>query len=331
MRLSAPGYERLLKKDYLNTTFCGSEANVAVALSILGIDTVFLSKLPKNEIGYQAKRVMNYYGVDTKEMLYDHGRMGVYYLEKGISQRPSKIIYDRKYSTFSQIQIEDFNWEKIFRDITWFHWTGITPSLSDNLIQVCIDACTYARKKGITISCDLNYRSKLWTTQKANLVMDKLMPYVNICIANEEDVEKIFNIKANNLSNETTKIDRRSYKEVAQKMCEKYCFQYIAFSIRESFSANKNSWSGILYNGLNKQISNSSKYKIDIVDRVGAGDSFAAGIIYSIMNKKGDQEVIEFATALSCLKHTIEGDFCEISFEEVECLMKGFRNGRIQR
>lgn len=331
LRLAAPGYTKLLQKDSLDATFCGGEANVAVSLSIFGIESSFLTKLPNNDVGNAAVNSLRYFGVDISKIVYGNGRMGIYYLEKGVSQRPSKVIYDREYSAIALAKREDFDWDKIFEDIDWFHWTGINPALSDELIDISLEAVTAAKKKGITISCDLNYRGKLWTPEKAKSVMAKLMPYVDVCIANEEDAEKVLGIKPDDNNVENGKLNRAGYESVAEEICEKYGCKYVAISLRESYSASVNGWSAMLYSSEKSKAHYSTKYDIQIVDRVGGGDSFTAGIIYGLISEKTEQDVIEFASAASCLKHTIEGDYNRTSVSDVETLIKNGGNGRVQR
>lgn len=331
LRLASPGYSRLFQKDSLETTFCGGEANVAVSLSILGLESEFLTKLPKNEVGIAAVNSMRYFGVDTSKIKYGDGRMGLYYLEKGASQRPSKVIYDRTYSAISLAKSEDFDWDKIFDGVDWFHWTGINPALSDSLAEICMDACKAAKLKGIIISCDLNYRSNLWSSEKAKSVMENLIPYVDVCIANEEDADKVLGIKSTNTDVESGKLNVDGYRNVAKQICDKYGCKYVAITLRESISASRNGWSSMLFDSSKNEAYYSKKYDIQIVDRVGGGDSFTAGIIYSLITGKTNQDAIEFATASSCLKHTIEGDFNRITIEEVQRLVNGGGNGRVQR
>ena len=234
LRLAAPGYTKLFQKDRFDVTFCGGEANVAVSLSIFGLDSAFLTRLPEGIIGEAAINSMRYFGVDTTKIVYGNGRMGLYYLENGVSQRPSKIIYDRSYSSFALAKREEFNWDDIFTDVNWFHWTGITPALSDNVIEICIDACKTAKDKGIIISCDLNYRKNLWDSEKAKKVMSQLMPYVDICVANEEDADKVLGIKPENNDVEGGKLNKIGYECVAKEICKEYNCKYIAFTFRES-------------------------------------------------------------------------------------------------
>lgn len=331
LRLASPGYTRLFQKDSLDATFCGGEANVAVSLSIFGLNSSFVTKLPQGPVGEAAANSLRYFGVDTSEIVYGKGRMGLYYLEKGASQRPSKVIYDREYSAISLADTVDFDWERIFDGADWFHWTGINPALSDNMAQMCLEACRAAKKYGVKISCDLNYRSKLWSSQKAKEVMSKLLPYVDVCIANEEDADKVLGIKAENNDVELGKLNKKGYESVAKQICDIYGCEYVAITLRESISASVNGWSGMLYNSSKNESVFSERYEIQIVDRVGGGDSFSAGIIYSLITNKSDREAIEFAAAASCLKHTIEGDYNRTTVSDVESLLSNGGNGRVQR
>lgn len=331
LRLAAPGYTKLFQKDSLKSTFCGGEANVAVSLSIFGLDSSFVTKLPDNDVGRAAINSMRYFGVDTNDVVYGSGRMGLYYLEKGASQRPSKVIYDREYSAIALAKRTDFDWDKIFHGADWFHWTGINPALSDELALICEDACKTAKEKGLTVSCDLNYRGKLWSPEKAQEVMKPLMKYVDICICNEEDTEKVLGIKTPDTDVESGELSKAGYVHTAEMIYGYYGCKYIATTLRKSFSASRNSWSAMLYDAEALESYFSTEYDIQIVDRVGGGDSFAAGIIYAMIQKMDCQDAIEFATAASCLKHTIEGDFNRTTVADVEFLLKSGGNGRVQR
>ncbi|MCR4661390.1 MAG: sugar kinase [Clostridia bacterium] len=328
LRLAPFGYLRFLQEPSFQATFGGGEANVAVSLSNFGIDTKFVTKLPNNDIALGCVRELNKYGVDTSSISFGGDRMGIYFLEKGASMRGSKVIYDRKYSSISMAKKEDFDWDTILNDCTLFHFTGITPAISDSLAEITLEAVKTAKKKGITVSCDLNYRKKLWSKEKANKVMSSLMPYVDICIANEEDAQDVFNISANADLN-AGKLDRGRYESVAKQLVDMFNFKKVAITLRESISANDNNWGAMIYsNG----VANYSKtYSIRIVDRVGGGDSFGAGLIYSLLNNYSDKDAIEFAAAASALKQTIEGDFSLISVNEVESLVSGNIGGRVQR
>ena len=329
LRLAPEGYYRFAQAETFGATFGGGEANVAVSLANYGLDAAFVTKLPTHEIGQMAVNSLRRYGVDTSYITRGGDRVGIYYLEKGASQRPSKVIYDRAYSAIALASKEDFDWEKIFDGAEWFHFTGITPALGDNVAEICLEAVKAAKKLGLKVSCDLNYRKKLWTREKAGKVMAELMPYVDVCIANEEDASDVFGIKAENTDIEGGKIDGEGYKEVAKKLKERFGFSYVAITLRSSISANDNDWAAMLYDG--KDCSFSRKYHMHIVDRVGGGDSFGAGLIYAMLDGKDAQGIIEFAVAASCLKHSIEGDYNMVSVAEVESLAGGNASGRVQR
>lgn len=329
LRLNPINNLRFLQADNFNASYAGSEASVAVSLSNYGLDAIFVSRIPQNEVGQSAVNSLRKFGVDTSRIVRGGERLGIYFVEKGASQRPSKVIYDRKYSAISMAQNEDFEWDRIFEDAEWFHFSGITPALGDNVAMICMEACRQARKRNVKVSCDLNYRNKLWTIEKASSVMTKLMEYVDVCIGNEEDAEKIFDIKATKVDRDFKSLDYTSYKAVAKELKDRFGFKMVAITLRESISANRNLWSGLLYDGEKYHISD--KYDINIVDRLGAGDSFAAGLIYSIIIGSSTVKSINFAVAASCLKHTIEYDLNLSSVEEIEVLLNGDGSGRVQR
>ena len=331
LRLASPGYTKLFQKDSLEATFCGGEANVAVSLAILGQESSFITKVPNNDVGRAAINSMRYFGVDTSKVIYGGGRLGTYYLEKGASQRPSKVIYDRAYSSIAMANPEEFDWDIILDGVEWFHWTGINPALSENVAEICKQACIAAKKKGITVSCDLNYRGNLWSSADAQKTMTKLMPYVDVCVANEEDADKVLGIKAAGPDVESGKLDRNGYKEVARQICDQYGCKYVAITLRESYSASRNGWSGMLYNAAEGEAYFSKTYDIQIIDRVGGGDSFTAGLIYALSTNADNDRAINFAVAASCLKHTMEGDYNRSTVDEIEKLLSGGGNGRVQR
>ena len=329
MRLNPVGYERFLQANTYVSTFAGAEANVAVSLTNYGVDAAFVTKLPEHEIGQAAVNSLRKFGVDTSLIVRGGDRVGVYYCEKGASQRPSKVIYDRAHSAVATASSSDFNWNRILKGATWFHVTGITPALSDGMANITLKAVKAAKEKGVTVSCDLNFRKKLWSKEKAGKVMSEVCKYVDYCIANEEDAKDVFGIEADNTDINGGKLDRDGYVSVAKKLTERFGFKGVAVTLRESLSANDNNWSGMLYTEGNAVFS--KKYAIHIVDRVGGGDSFGAGLIYSLLNGYDAQKAIEFAVAASCLKHSIEGDFNMVSVKEVETLMSGNASGRVQR
>lgn len=329
LRLAPENYLRFVQSEKYEAAFGGAEANVAVSLSNYGVDAAFVSKLPAHEIGQAAVNSLRKFGVDTSKIVRGGNRVGIYYCEKGASQRPSKVIYDRAGSAIATASIHDFDWDKIFDGVTWFHFTGITPALSDECAAITLEACKKAKEKGITISCDLNFRKKLWGKEKAGEIMSKVCLYVDYCIANEEDAKDVFGIEADNTDINTGKLDRNGYISVAKKLTEKFNFKGVAITLRESLSANDNNWSGMLY--ANGEAHFSKKYAMHIVDRVGGGDSFGGGLIYSLLSGYDARKAIEFAVAASCLKHSIEGDYNMVSVSEVEALANGNASGRVQR
>ena len=329
LRLAPEGYYRFVQADKFGATYGGGEANVAVSLANYGLDARYVTKLPEHEIGQAAVNSLRKHGVDTSYIARGGSRIGIYFLEKGASQRASKVIYDRDGSSIKDAKAEDFDWDRIFEGVEWFHFTGITPALGKNLVEICIEACKKAKEKNITISCDLNYRKKLWTKQEAREAMTELCQYVDVCIANEEDASDVFGIAAENTDLTSGKVNHEGYISVAQQLAQKFQFKKVAITLRESISANDNGWSAMLYEDGKSYFS--KKYMVHIVDRVGGGDSFGAGLIYSQVMGYGPQESIEFAAAASCLKHTIEGDFNMVSVDEVKKLAEGDGSGRVQR
>ena len=318
-----------MQSDKYEATYGGAEANVAISLANYGVDVAFVSKLPTHEIGQGAVNSLRKFGVDTSKIVRGGDRVGIYYCEKGASQRPSKVVYDRAYSAIAMAKKDDFDWDKIFDGVEWFHFTGITPALSDEVAEICVEACKKAKEKNITISCDLNFRKKLWSKEKAGKVMSTLCEYIDYCIANEEDAKDVFGIEADNTDIYGGKLDREGYISVAKKLTDRFNFKGVAITLRESKSANDNDWSGMLYT--ENQAYFSKKYSMHIVDRVGGGDSFGGGLIYSLVNGYDAQKAIEFAVAASCLKHTIEGDYNMVSVAEVQNLAGGDASGRVQR
>jgi len=329
MRLSPPGFKRFVQADSFDVSYGGGEANVCVSLANFGMDAAFVTKLPDNPNGQSALNELRRYGVDTRSIVRGGERLGIYFLEKGGSQRPSKVVYDRKYSSVSQAAAGDFKWKEIFEGAGWFHFTGITSALGEQVAGITLDACRTAKEKGLTVSCDLNFRENLWSSEKAGRVMGELMRYVDVCIANEEDAEKVFGIKAEDTEVASGKLSREGYMKVAAQLRDRFGFKKVAITLRGSISASDNNWAGMLYNGNDFYFSR--EYHIHIVDRVGGGDSFAGGLIYAVMNGYGGQEAIEFAVAASCLKHSIEGDFNHASLSDVKALMGGDGSGRVQR
>lgn len=329
LRLSTPGHERFVQADNFDICYGGGEANCCVSLSNYGLETRFVTKVPKNDIGQSAVNALRRYGVDTSFIARGGERLGIYFLESGASQRPSKVIYDRAHASIAEAKASEFNWDEIFKDVDWFHFTGITPALSDAAAELTLEALKVAKEKGITVSVDLNYRQKLWSQEKAKDVMTKLMKYVDVCIGNEEDAEKVFGIKAENTDISKGEINHAAYEEVAKKIIETFGVKLVASTLRESYSASDNGWSAILYDGEKSYLS--KKYDLRIVDRVGGGDSFASGLIYGLVMENPLDEALEFAVAASALKHTIPGDTNHVSKEEVMTLMGGDGSGRVQR
>lgn len=329
LRLAPEGYYRFVQAEHYGATYGGGEANVAVSLANYGYDAKFVTKLPKHEIGQAAINSLRRYGVDTSYITRGGERVGIYFLEKGASQRPSKVIYDRAGSSISTAGSEDFNWDEIFKGVDWFHFTGITPALNDTVAEICLEACKKAKEKGITVSCDLNYRNKLWSKAKAGQVMGELCKFVDVCIANEEDAGDVFGIRASNTDITSGQVNHEGYKEVAKELAERFNFKKVAITLRSSISANDNNWAAMLYDGEDYYFSKT--YLMHITDRVGGGDSFGAGLIYASLEQYPPQQAVEFAVAASCLKHSIEGDFNQVSVEEVKKLAGGDGSGRVQR
>ena len=331
LRLSPDGYYKLFQKPELNTSFCGAEANVAVALSNFGDEAEFVTALPDNDIGRAACRELMRYGVKTDNIVYTGDRLGIFFAEKGASQRPSKVIYDRKNSAIALAAPSSFDWEKIFDGADWFHITGITPALSDSLAKISVDAVKAAKKAGLTVSCDINYRSKLWSAQKARPVMTEIMQYVDVCIGNEEDAEIVFGIKAGTTDVTKGQLDTDGYKKSLQTVAETFGCKIVAYSQRKSYSASDNGWSGIIYDDEKKQVYTSAQYDIRITDRIGGGDAFASGLIYALHNNISPANAIETAAAAGCLDQTLEGDFCLFGINDVIDLAGGNSSGRVKR
>ncbi len=329
LRLQTYDYQRLIQATGLEAKFGGGEANVAVSLANYGHDAHFVTKLPDNLIGAWCESELRKYGVKTDYIAKGGERVGIYFVEKGASQRASTVTYDRAHSSISTAQPADFDWDAIFDGAEWFHFTGITPALSDDAAELCLLACKAAKAKGITVSCDLNFRKKLWTSEKAGKVMGGLMEYVDVCIANEEDAEKVFGIHASETNITSGELSDSGYRDVAKQLADRFGFTHVAITLRESVSASVNHWSALFYDG--KDYYKSKRYTINIVDRVGGGDSFGGGLIYGMLEKYSMQDTIEFAVAASCLKHSIEGDFNLVSVKEVQALAGGDGSGRVQR
>ena len=329
MRLNPEGYVRFVQSEKFEASYAGGEANVAVSLANFGMDASFVSKVPAHEIGQCAVNELRRYGVNTDLMVRGGDRLGLYFVEKGASQRASKVIYDRAGSAIAKASASDFDWKKIFDGADWFHFTGITPALGGELPEICLEACKAAKELGVKISCDLNYRKKLWSRETAGQVMAQLMPYVNVCIANEEDAKDVFGIEAEDTDLNAGKVNHDGYISVARQLAERFGFDKVAITLRGSISASDNQWAAMLYS--NGKACFSPTYNVHIVDRVGGGDSFGAGLIYSLLSDYDDQRAVNFAVAASCLKHSIEHDFNLVSVAEVESLAGGNASGRVQR
>jgi 2-dehydro-3-deoxygluconokinase len=331
LRLKAPGQECFFQSPMLEATFGGGEANVAVSLANYGQDAAFLSVLPDNAIGDECVKELRRFGVDTSRILRGEGRMGIYYLESGANQRPSKVVYDRAWSSIAQAKPGSIDWDKALAGVDWFHITGITPAISETAMELSLESVKEAKKRNITVSCDLNYRKNLWKYgKKAAEVMRELANYVDVAIANEEDVQKSLEITTDVVV-ESGELDRAKYKALGDKVLATYPnMKMIAITLRESHSADWNGWAACLNDG--KDFYVSKKYEIrDIVDRVGGGDSFAGGLLYGLNAYEDKQQALEFAVAASCLKHSILGDFNRVGVSDVEKLMGGDGTGRVQR
>ena len=329
LRLNPEGYLRFVQADKFEASYAGGEANVAVSLANFGDEAAFVTKVPAHEVGQCAVNALRHYGVDTRYMIRDGVRLGLYYVEKGASQRGSKVIYDRAGSAIALAKREDFDWDAILDGADWFHWTGITPALGGELPEIVLDALKKCREKGITVSCDLNYRGKLWSREKACEVMGRLVPYVDVLIANEEDAKDVFGIEAAGTDIMSGKLNKEGYVDVAEQLTKRFGCKAVAITLRGSISASENNWAGMLYTGGKSYLSRN--YLIKLVDRVGGGDSFGGGLIHAMMQGMEPQDVIEFAVAASCLKQTIEHDFNLMNENEVIALMGGNTSGRVQR
>ena len=329
LRLSPAGNYRFVQSESFQIFPGGGEANVAVSLANYGHTACFVSKLPSHEIGQIAVNALRRYGVKTEYISRGGDRVGLYYAETGATMRPSKVIYDRAHSAIAEADISDFDFDKIMEDADWFHWSGITPAISDKAAEIVRVACEAAKRHGVTVSVDLNFRKKLWTSEKAISVMRPLMRYVDVCIGNEEDANMCLGYKPD-ADVEGGKTDAEGYYEIFKGMMKEFGFKYVVSTLRESYSASHNGWKALIYDG--KTFYESKHYDINpIIDRVGGGDSFSAGLIHGLLSYKDQAKALEFAVAASALKHTIPGDFNLVSTSEVESLAKGNANGRVQR
>lgn len=329
LRLSPEGNDRFIQSDHFRIIPGGGEANVAVSLANYGHEAYFVTKLPKHEIGQIAVNALRRYGVDTHYIVRGGDRVGLYYAETGASMRPSKVVYDRAHSAIAEADASEFDFDAIMDGAQWFHWSGITPAISDKAAEITKKACEAAKRHGVTVSVDLNFRKKLWTSEKAISVMRPLMQYVDVCIGNEEDAQLCLGFKPD-ADVEGGKTDAAGYHKIFEQMAKEFGFKYVVSTLRESYSATHNGWKALIYNG--KDFYESRHYDIDpIIDRVGGGDSFAGGLIHGLLTKETQGEALEFAVAASALKHTVNGDFNLVSVSEVESLAAGNANGRVQR
>ena len=329
MRLNPEGYLRFVQAEKFEASYAGGEANVAVSLANYGLDASYVTKLPDNDLGRCARNAVRHFGVDTRDIVWGGPRLGIYFVEKGASQRASKVVYDRAGSSIALARREDFDWDRILDGADWFHFTGITPALGGECPEICLDALKACKAKGVTVSCDLNYRGKLWTREQAGETMAKLVPYVDVCIANEADAADVFCIRAEGTDVDSGKLNKDGYVSVAKQLADRFGCRKVAITLRTSLSATDNLWSGMLWTPEGACFA--PEYKVHIVDRVGGGDSFGGGLIYALASGYGTQDAIDFAVAASCLKHTIEHDFNLVSVAEVKSLAAGNASGRVQR
>ena len=329
MRLNPEGYLRFVQAEKFEASYAGGEANVAVSLANYGLDASYVTKLPDNDLGRCARNAVRHFGVDTRDIVWGGPRLGIYFGEKGASQRASKVVYDRAGSSIALARREDFDWDRILDGADWFHFTGITPALGGECPEICLDALKACKAKGVTVSCDLNYRGKLWTREQAGETMAKLVPYVDVCIANEADAADVFGIRAEGTDVDSGKLNKDGYVSVAKQLADRFGCRKVAITLRTSLSATDNLWSGMLWTPEGACFA--PEYKVHIVDRVGGGDSFGGGLIYALASGYGTQDAIDFAVAASCLKHAIEHDFNLVSVAEVKSLAAGNASGRVQR
>ena len=332
LRLSTPGHTRFVQADAFDATYGGGEANVAVALANYGLESYFVSKLPAHEVGQAAVNHLRRYGVDTRFVARGGDRVGVYFLETGASQRPSKVIYDRAGAAVTTLTPDEVDLGAAFEGAAWFHFTGITPALGERPRRLVRAAAEAAKAAGATVSCDLNFRAKLWTTAEARAVMRPLMELVDVCIANEEDAEKCLGMRAGETDVHGAELDEAGYFGLAKRLKAEFAFEAVAITLRESFSASRNGWSAVLHDDREcAEPVRSTRYEIEIVDRVGGGDSFASGLIAGLLQEGDTRAALEFAVAASCLKQTIPGDFNLVSRAEVDALAAGGGSGRVER
>lgn len=329
LRLSTPGYQRIIQSDSFDVCYGGGEANVAVSLANFGHDAYFVTKIPDNPIGEAVVAALRKHNVNCDFVAKGGERLGIYFLETGASMRASNVVYDRAHSSIAEADPSDFDFDAVFEGADWFHFTGITPAISDKAAVYTEEALKAAKRKNITVSVDLNFRKKLWSSEKAQRIMTNLMQYVDVCIGNEEDAEKVLGFKPGKTNVTSGELELAGYEDIFEQMINKFHLKYVVSSLRESHSASDNSWSACIYDG--KKFYHSKRYNIRIVDRVGGGDAFAGGLICGLLDGKSMEESLEFGVAASALKHTIPGDFNLVSRAEVEALVGGDASGRVQR
>ncbi len=336
LRLSTPGFQRIAQAEHFDITYGGGEANVAASLALFGLEAHFVTRLPENLIGHAALNHLRRYGVRVDHVVRGGDRLGIYFLETGASQRPSTVVYDRSGSAVSTIRAGAIDWSVVLEGAKWFHWTGITPALGEGPVEVLREALSTAKRMSVTVSCDLNYRAKLWSVADARATMRPLMEFVDVCIANEEDADRCLGLTVADTNVHAGELDEQGYARLAERMKDEYDFDAVAITLRESNSASDNGWSAMLLGGMGDATPlptprRSRQYDIRVVDRVGGGDSFSAGLIYGLLCKTDATDALEFAVAASCLKHSIPGDFNLVSVEEVEKLVHGSGSGRVER
>ncbi len=330
MRLSTKGHERLVQAREFDVIYSGAEANLGVALTGFGVESFMVSSVPDNPVGQACLNYMRQFGLNLEHVRRNGHRLGIYFVETGAAQRPSTFLYNRAGSSITELRKGDIDWARIFQGKSWFHFTGITPALANSVADITREACAAAAAAGVTVSCDLNFRRKLWSPEKARAVIEGLMEYVDVLFTNEEEAETVFGIAARGSNVKAGTISAHGYEDVAVQLKERFHLGYVSITLRESISATANNWSGMLYDGA--RFYTSRTYHMDhIVDRIGGGDAYSSGIIYGLLTGQDLQESVEFAAAASCLKHTIPGDFNLVTFDEVLALMKGDASGRIQR
>lgn len=329
MRLGTKGFQRILQANEFDVVYTGAEANCAVSLANYGLNAFVVSAVPETDIGQACINYIRQFGVNTDHVKRCGKRLGTFYLETGASQRPSRVIYDRAGSSITELKPGDLRWKEILAGKDWFHFAGTAPALGDSMPDVVEEACRIAKDHGLTVSCDLNYRSNLWSTEQAATAMSRLMEYVDVLCGNEEDAEKVFGIRARDTDVTSGKMDEAGYVDVATELSSRFNLKYVAITLRESISASDNNWSAMLYDQKNSYFSR--KYAVHLVDRVGGGDAFSGALIYGLLTGMASQEAIDFAAAASCLKQTIPGDINLVGYDEVMALVKGDASGRVRR